>query len=97
MAALLRTAYDAAEFMVPEGAASTYWESNTRKVYRFLKYRDIKSSLRNSEVYILWPADGVWYKAEVDQVPQPLSLSVKSLHRHLCCPAASDCCTCCGM
>eukprot|EP00878_Enallax_costatus_P034681 GHUV01038473.1.p2 GENE.GHUV01038473.1~~GHUV01038473.1.p2 ORF type:complete len:114 (+),score=21.20 GHUV01038473.1:397-738(+) len=56
------------EFIIPAEAAEMYWEANTRKVYRFLTDKDIKSSLKDTTVYILWPGDGKWYLAEVDEV-----------------------------
>lgn len=45
-----------------------YWEANSRKVYRLLTHKDIKNSLKDTDVYILWPDDGIWYMAEVEQV-----------------------------
>lgn len=45
-----------------------YWEANSRKVYRFLTEKDVKTSLKHSTVYILWPGDGKWYLAEVEEV-----------------------------
>eukprot|EP00878_Enallax_costatus_P029218 GHUV01031663.1.p1 GENE.GHUV01031663.1~~GHUV01031663.1.p1 ORF type:complete len:108 (+),score=27.03 GHUV01031663.1:397-720(+) len=56
------------EFIIPAEAAEMYWEANTRKVYRFLTDKDIKSSLKDTTVYILWPGDGKWYLAEVDEM-----------------------------
>lgn len=41
---------------------------NMRRVYRLLKPRDIKASLKNTEVHVLWPANGVWYMADVHEV-----------------------------
>jgi hypothetical protein len=40
---------------------------STRRVYRLLRRRDIKTSLKHTEVYILWPSDGTWYMAEIEQ------------------------------
>lgn len=40
----------------------------TRRVYRLLKARDVKPTLKDTEVHILWPDNGVWYMAEVLQV-----------------------------
>lgn len=57
-----------AEFIIPAEAAEMYWEANTRKVYRFLTLKDVKTSLKHSTVYILWPGDRKWYLAEVEQV-----------------------------
>jgi hypothetical protein len=45
-----------------------YWEANSRKVYRVLTHKDIKNTLKDTDVYILWPDDGIWYMAEVEQV-----------------------------
>jgi hypothetical protein len=56
------------DFVIPEEAAKMYWEANSRKVYRVLTHKDIKNSLKDTDVYILWPDDGVWYMAEVEQV-----------------------------
>lgn len=61
-------AHSRAEFIIPAEAAEMYWEANTRKVYRFLTDKDVKSSLKDTTVYILWPKDGVWYVAEIEQV-----------------------------
>jgi hypothetical protein len=56
------------DFVIPEEAAKMYWEANSRKVYRVLTHKDIKNSLKDTDVYILWPDDGIWYMAEVEQV-----------------------------
>lgn len=56
------------DFVIPEEAAQMYWEANTRKVYRLLQHKDIKTSLKNTEVHILWPEDNKWYLAEVEKV-----------------------------
>lgn len=58
------------DFVIPEEAANMYWEANSRKVYRLLTHKDIKSSIKDTDVYILWPDDGTWYMAEVEQVGQ---------------------------
>jgi hypothetical protein len=39
-----------------------------RRVYRLLKMRDIKPTLKDTEVHILWPDNGIWYLAEVLEV-----------------------------
>jgi hypothetical protein len=39
-----------------------------RRVYRLLRLRDIKPSLKDTEVHILWPEDGTWYMADIKKV-----------------------------
>lgn len=46
-----------------------------RRVYRLLKGRDIKASLKDTEVHVLWPDNGVWYLAEVMEVRHTASSS----------------------
>lgn len=41
---------------------------NMRRVYRLLKPRDIKPKLKDTEVHILWPDNGIWYMADVHEV-----------------------------
>lgn len=59
------TTHHTADYEVP---SSTAVLPNMRRVYRLLKRRDIKPSLKDTEVHILWPDNGVWYLAEVIEV-----------------------------
>jgi hypothetical protein len=58
----------AAEYEVPSATAVL---PNTRRVYRLLKTRDIRPSLKDTEVHVLWPDNGIWYLAEVLEVRNP--------------------------
>jgi hypothetical protein len=49
-----------------------------RRVYRLLKMRDIKPTLKDTEVHILWPDNGIWYLAEVLEVSAQHSNSSNS-------------------
>jgi hypothetical protein len=37
-------------------------------VYRLLRDADVGAALVGREVFILWPDNGTWYSAEVDEV-----------------------------
>eukprot|EP00775_Hariotina_reticulata_P010527 gene10527-10687_t len=56
--------YDEDEF-VADVAVEAADMGSTRRVYRLLRRKDIKTSLKHTEVYILWPSDGTWYMAEL--------------------------------
>jgi hypothetical protein len=43
-------------------------KSAFRSVYRLLTKRDVKQELQDSTLHILWPDDGVWYAAEIEEV-----------------------------
>ena len=63
-----------------EQAGSVYFtvfdEDNTysaglapkKYVLRLLEEEDVKRSLLGAEVFLLWPDDGLWYPAEIQQV-----------------------------
>lgn len=53
------------EYEVPSASAVL---PNMRRVYRLLKMRDLKPTLKDTEVHILWPDNGTWYLAEVLEV-----------------------------
>lgn len=58
-----------AEYEVPSATAVL---PNMRRVYRLLKLRDVKPTLKDTEVHILWPDNGIWYLAEVLEVRRPV-------------------------
>jgi hypothetical protein len=66
------------EYEVPSATAQL---QGTRRVYRLLKARDVKPTLKGTEVHILWPDNGVWYMAEVLQVRRDQHSSCLSLPR----------------
>lgn len=69
-----------AEYEVPSATAVL---PNMRRVYRLLKPRDIKASLKNTEVHVLWPANGVWYMADVHEV-RLVQLVQLLAEQHIC-------------
>jgi hypothetical protein len=76
-----------AEYEVPSATAVL---PNTRRVYRLLKTRDIRPSLKDTEVHVLWPDNGIWYLAEVLEVRDPTPLppatwAVQHLQAIACC------------
>ena len=52
----------------------------TRQVYRLLHDADVGDALVGREVFILWPDDGTWYSAEVDEVCAVVVVCVVCAH-----------------
>ncbi len=41
---------------------------NRRRVYKLLANNDVRASLKDKQIHILWPEDGQWYAADIEEV-----------------------------
>eukprot|EP00877_Chromochloris_zofingiensis_P014893 jgi/Chrzof1/9658/Cz04g11080.t1 len=55
-----------------------------REVYRILTKKDVHRDLKDQQVHILWPVDGVWYAADI------LELRVKDMAASVKYPATNE-------
>ena len=53
-------------YVLAQGREGAGW----RKVYHLLGDEDLSLDLRGRPVFVLWPADGLWYEARVERVPK---------------------------
>jgi hypothetical protein len=42
-----------------------------RRVYKLLALTDVRAALKDKQIHILWPEDGKWYAADIDEVGVP--------------------------
>lgn len=52
------------EALVKEGKGA----AGQRQVYKLLRAKDIKPGLEKKTLHILWPDDGKWYAADIEEV-----------------------------